>query len=98
MIYHVLQKNCWEAALKQGYYAPVSLEKEGFIHHSTQEQVAGVLQRYYQGQTDLLLLHIDENRLLAPLVYELSPSINEVFPHLYGRLNLDAVVELADIP
>ena len=56
-----------------------------------------MLQRYYKNATGLLLLHVDENKLAAELKYELSPSVNELFPHLYGRLNLDAVVETANL-
>ncbi|MES2850111.1 MAG: DUF952 domain-containing protein [Bacteroidota bacterium] len=97
MIYHVVSKNAWQQALQQGYYEAPSFSTEGFIHCSRKEQVAGVLQRYYKNVTDLLLLHIDESKLIAELKYELSTSINEEFPHLYGRLNVDAVVEVSEI-
>lgn len=94
MIYHVVNKPNWEKALQQGFYEHPSLAIEGFIHTSKKEQVQGVMERYYSGQTDLLLLHIDEDKLTAPLVYELAPSVKQEFPHIYGRLNLDAVVEV----
>lgn len=93
MIYHVVTKSNWEKALQAGYYEAESLALEGFIHTSRENQVAGVLERYYKGQNDLLLLHIDETKLAAPLKYELAPSVNEEFPHIYGRLNLDAVIK-----
>ena len=97
MIYHVVTQQAWEEAKVQGWYAAASLDTEGFIHNSKQEQVAGVLDRYYKGQKDLLLLHIDETKLTAPLKYELAPSVNEEFPHIYGRLNLEAVCEVTPI-
>lgn len=97
MIYHVVQKNKWQAAVKQGFYEADSLKQEGFIHLSKQEQLKGVLQRYYKNLEDLLLLHIDEAKLTAELKYELSPSVNQLFPHLFGRLNLDAVTEITAI-
>jgi uncharacterized protein (DUF952 family) len=97
MIYHVVHKSKWEAALLQGFYEADSLTSEGFIHLSTKEQVAAVLKRYYQGQTDLLLLHVDETKLTAELKYELAPSVNELFPHLFGRLNIDAVIDVTNI-
>ena len=93
MIYHVLQGTLWKTALSQGFYEADSLATEGFIHASREEQVAGVLDRYYKGQTDLVLLHIDESKLTAELKYERSPSINESFPHIYGRLNTNAVIK-----
>lgn len=93
MIYHVIDKKIWENAVQQGYYEAPSLHTEGFIHAGRQEQVAGVLERYYKGKTDLLLLHIDESKLTAPLKFELAPSVNEMFPHIFGPLNTDAVVQ-----
>ena len=91
MIYVVTADN-WKAALAQGYYAADSLATEGFIHTSKESQVKGVLERYYQNQTNLLLLQIDETKLTAELKFELAPSVNEEFPHIYGRLNIDAVI------
>jgi uncharacterized protein (DUF952 family) len=94
MIYHVTNKNTWNAAVKNGFYETPSLKSEGFIHCSGQGQVAGVLDRYYQGQTDLVKLCIDPSKLTNPLIYELAPSVNEEFPHVYGFINLDAVIKV----
>lgn len=98
MIYHVTTKAAWEQALQNGFYETASLQTEGFIHNSTQQQVSGVLDRYYKNVTDLLLLHIDESKLTSPLKYELAPSVNEEFPHIFGPINLDAVVETEGLP
>ena len=97
MIYHIVTEEIWQNALQQGFYEADSLTKEGFIHTSMATQVAGVLERYYTGQSNLLLLHIDEEKLTAPLKYELAPSVNEEFPHIYGRLNVEAVVKVEKI-
>jgi uncharacterized protein (DUF952 family) len=97
MIYHVTTQANWESAMTQGYYSVDSLALEGFIHCSKKEQVEGVLKRYYQGVINLLLLTIDPSRVSAPLEYELAPSVNEEFPHIYGTLNLDAVVNIEKI-
>ena len=94
MIFHVVKNTDWQKAVAQGFYTSPSLAAEGFIHTSKKEQVAGVIERYYANQKDLLLLHIDENKLTAPLIYELAPSVNEEFPHVYGSINLDAVVDV----
>ena len=94
MIYHVVNRVNWQKAVQQGFYEAASLATEGFIHTSKAEQVAGVLQRYYKNEKDLLLLHIDEHKLTSPFTYEFSASVNEEFPHIYGRLNLDAVIKV----
>ena len=97
MIYHVITNTDWQNALENGFYEAGSLVTEGFIHTSKENQVKGVLDRYYLNQTDLLLLHINEEKLTSELKYEVAPSTNEVFPHIYGRLNLDAVVKTSKI-
>ena len=97
MIYHVISNAGWQKALLEGFYEADSLAKEGFIHASKEDQVAGVIQRFYKDKTDLILLHIDENKLTAELKYELAPSINEEFPHIFGRLNTDAVVKTSTL-
>lgn len=93
MIYHVTTKENWEKAVAAGFYEAPSLHTEGFIHNSTAAQVQGVLERYYAGQSKLVLLHIAETKLIAELKYELAPSVNEMFPHIFGVINLDAIIK-----
>ena len=97
MIYHVTTKEAWKSAQQNGYYEAPSLKTEGFIHCSEAAQVPGVLERYYSGKKDLVKLVLDTGKLTAPLKYELAPSVNEKFPHIYGRINLDAVVGTEEI-
>jgi uncharacterized protein (DUF952 family) len=97
MIYHITTPQLWESALQKGYFEAPSLHSEGFIHTSRQQQVQGVLNRYYSGNKSLLLLHIDENKVISEIKYELAPSVNEEFPHIYGKLNLDAVIKVSEI-
>jgi len=97
MIYHVLSKLNWQKAMQQGFYEAESLAAEGFIHASKEEQVTGVLERYFKGQAGLVLLHIDEHKLTSPFTYVFSSSVNEEFPHIFGKLNLDAVLKIQEI-
>jgi uncharacterized protein (DUF952 family) len=97
MIYHITTQANWNVAMMQGYYSADSIALEGFIHCSKKEQVEGVLKRYYKGVKDLILLTIDPSKVTALLKYELAPSVNEEFPHIYGTLNLDAVVNIENI-
>jgi uncharacterized protein (DUF952 family) len=96
-IYHVTTQKKWDEALAKGQYEADTLESEGFMHCSTEAQVAGVLERYYQGQSGLVKLKIIKEKVERPLIFELAGSINEVFPHIHGALNLDAVVEVIKI-
>ena len=93
------------AAQKSGEYRALSLQNEGFIHCSTAQQIVQVADSFYGGRHGLVLLVIDPQRLRPDLRWEppahpnpqadLPPS-EELFPHLYGPLNLDAVVKVLD--
>ena len=93
-IYHVTTKQEWETAMLKGYYTVPTLESEGFIHCCAEEQVNGVMKRYYAGKKELVKLAIDTGKLISRLKYELVPSVNEHFPHVYGPINLDAVLDV----
>ncbi|MCA6440635.1 MAG: DUF952 domain-containing protein [Sediminibacterium sp.] len=93
-IYHITSSAQWELAKVKGYYEADSIAKEGFIHCSTAKQVAGVLERYYLGRTDLVKLTINPEKLAYPLKFDFADSVNEYFPHIYGTLNLSAVEKI----
>jgi uncharacterized protein (DUF952 family) len=91
-VYHIASEKTWLEALEFGEYLHPSLGTEGFIHCSTRSQVIATANRYFQGQDGLVLLAIDPNLAASEIRYE--PSSGEEYPHLYGPLNLDAVVEV----
>jgi uncharacterized protein (DUF952 family) len=97
IIYHVTTAAEWKSAQEQGIYIAPSLASEGFIHCSEAGQVEGVLQRYFAGKAGLIKLSIDTEKLTSRLQYDVSPSINEAFPHVYGPVNLDAVIATSNI-
>ncbi len=90
-IFHIVGLKEWENATKVGSYRASSLDTEGFIHCSKRDQVAGVLERYYRNQSGLLILEIEEERVSSPLKLENTLGGKELFPHLYGPLNVSAV-------
>lgn len=94
LIYHITTAENWNTAKSNGYYEAPSLHSEGFIHCSMEQQVEAVIERYFKGQTNLLKLVIDPNLLENRVVMEEAPSLKEEFPHIYGRINLDAVIDV----
>ncbi len=94
MIYHITHQSNWEEALEARSYTADSLTSEGFIHCSKLEQLQCTANRYYQGQSGLVLLCIDEERLTAPVKYENTTGGEELFPHIYGPINPSAVTTL----
>jgi uncharacterized protein (DUF952 family) len=103
MILHITSRAEWDEAQARGAYVAPSLEAEGFIHCSTENQVSHVANAFYRGRTDLLLLEIDESKLKPELKWEApaGPPANgisesDLFPHVFGPINLDAVASVLD--
>ncbi len=94
IIYHVTTAAEWNAAKEKGFYESPSLKLEGFIHCSQEHQVAAVLERYFAGIKDIVKLVIDTDKLNSRFVFEWSPSTEDTFPHVYGTINTEAVVDI----
>ena len=92
LIFHLTYKEAWAAAKPTGEYAAASLLEEGFIHCSKDiPQLLKVAARLFPGETGLMVLDVDLDKLRPPLKHEPSRS-GEIYPHIYGMLNADAVV------
>ena len=90
MLYHILATADWSERTET-YFSP-TFESDGFIHCSTAQQVEGVARRLFSGRDDLLVLTIDPGRLRSQVRYENLEGGEEQFPHIYGPLNVDAVI------
>ncbi len=95
-ILHITTRAGWEAAQQAGSYRGDTLDTEGFIHCSIPQQVVRTANAFFHGQNDLVLLLINPQKLRSELRYE--PSDGDLFPHIYGPLNLDAVVRVVMFP
>jgi uncharacterized protein (DUF952 family) len=97
LIYKILSVADWEAAQQAGRFdGSADDRRDGFIHFSDRGQVIGTAAKYFAGQSGLLLLTVDPGRL-ADLRWERSRD-DALFPHLYGPLELNAVVRVDRLP
>jgi len=91
-ILHIAPRVAWEAAKQAGVYAGDTLASEAFIHCSALTEVMSVADARFQGRTDLIVLVIDARRVGPEVRWEEADG--QVFPHIYGPLNLDAVFKV----
>jgi uncharacterized protein (DUF952 family) len=95
VLFHLSTREAWQRAVAIGDYLAPSLEDEGFIHLSTEDQWPGVRARFFADAIDLVLLVIDASRLRHEIRYELADG--EQYPHLYGPLDVSAVIEAREL-
>jgi uncharacterized protein (DUF952 family) len=107
IIFHITQGDRWQSAQAAGSYRTESLDTENFIHCSTAAQVIHVANKFYAGQTGLMLLCIDTDKIQAEVRFEPpinpkthlpEPGVDEYFPHIYGALNADSVIKAVNFP
>jgi uncharacterized protein (DUF952 family) len=93
-VYKICPEAALEEARKSGRFdGSADDARDGFIHLSAGHQVAGTLAKYFAGQGDLVLLAIDPDQLGERLRWETSRG-GELFPHLYGTLDLAHVISV----
>jgi uncharacterized protein (DUF952 family) len=96
-ILHATTRTAWFTAQKSGEYAADSLAGEGFIHCSKADQILHVADFVFAGQHGLVLLVIDPACLSSELRWDPGVDLaTELFPHIYGPINLDAVVDVLE--
>ena len=94
VILHVARHEEWEKAKLEGIYRGYTLDSQGFIHCSTSKQIVKVANALFRGQKGLLLLYIAKRKVQSEIRYE-SAGSEELYPHIYGPLNIDAVIKVA---
>jgi uncharacterized protein (DUF952 family) len=97
VLVHLCPSDEWSSAKVQGELRPESLASVGFVHLSRPEQVHLPANRLYRGRHDLVLLHIDPDRLDSPIRWEPGMATDPesmLFPHLYGALPVGAVISV----
>ena len=91
-IYHFISEPDLELYLTDGTLQVPSLHLQGFIHCSRAEQVVGVANTISPGRNDMVLLEIEDSKVIPTIVYENLEGGEKLFPHIYGPLNEDAII------
>lgn len=96
LVYKILRAHEWAVFDAAGFFAgsPDDL-RDGFIHLSAAEQVAGTLARYFGDDDDLVFLTLDAGALGSQMRWEMSRN-GVLFPHLYRPLERGDVIAAVD--
>ena len=96
LAYHGTTKKYFDSLDPAQPYVPEPYASEGFIHTTEGREAASItLTKYYKASGEpWVVLYIDKDRVTSPVRYD-DPA--EVFPHIYGPLNRDAIIAVMDI-
>ena len=94
VILHIVKREQWEKAKSEGVYRGDTLDSQGFIHCSTSKQTVKVANALFRAQKGLMLLYIATSKVQPKIRYE-SAGSEELYPHICGPLNIDAVIKVA---
>src|SRR5215467_10809992 len=98
LIYKILSAAEWQAAERVGVFKGAGIDiNDGFIHFSTAEQAAETASKHFTGQTGLVLVAVDADKLGAALKWEVSRG-GQLFPHLYASLVTRDVTWVKPLP
>jgi glutathione S-transferase len=92
-IFHLATPADWAVALESGLVAPPSLASEGFVHCSTEEQLASTIERHFSGAAELRVLRLAIDPLDPDVRWEESRP-GEAYPHVYRAIAVDEVIEV----
>ncbi|PSB09870.1 DUF952 domain-containing protein [Pleurocapsa sp. CCALA 161] len=96
--YHITSVTEWQEAKTTGEYKPKGFAQEQFIHLSYSHQLLTVANRFYAAQNGLVILVIDSSRIKDGLIEENLEGGIELYPHFYGVLPIDAVIDAIAFP
>jgi uncharacterized protein (DUF952 family) len=98
IVYKLLSASEWRAAVAAGTYGGSSDDaRDGFIHLSAADQLAGTAAKHFKDKPDLVLVALDADRLGTALRWEPSRG-GALFPHLYGALDPAAALSVIPAP
>ncbi|TDO99827.1 cupin domain-containing protein [Marinomonas balearica] len=103
-VFHIVLENQASKILQSTTYTAPSLSTDGFVHFCSFHQVGSVVKEFYRDQKNLKLLVIDVSLLRSELRYEIPDgnklsysSTEDLYPHLYGSLNVDAIIDVMEL-
>lgn len=98
IIYKILTEQDWRDAVRAGHYAGSADDaRDGFIHLSAADQLAGTAAKHFKGHTGLVLVALDAAKQGSALRWEPSRG-GALFPHLYGPLDVSAAISVTPAP
>jgi len=90
-IYLLSSQAEYQQAKAVGFLVRDSLTSEGFIHAAPNNQLTRLANKYHKNTQHPLIISVDKKLIEAEVKWEAATG--GLYPHIYGTLNMDAVVD-----
>jgi uncharacterized protein (DUF952 family) len=91
--YKVLTREQLNELEQEGSFAGAPIDiGDGYIHLSTADQLGETIEKHFAGQRDLQIVAVDVDALGDAVKWETARG-GALFPHVYGPLTLDVVID-----
>ncbi|HSX37592.1 MAG TPA: DUF952 domain-containing protein [Chlamydiales bacterium] len=88
-LYKVLTLDDWAKSREEVHLSSMDAD---FIHFSTEEQLSGIIAKYWSGVSEYVVLKVETSKLRGELILEANPGGTNKYYHLYhGSIPLSAV-------
>lgn len=95
-IYHIMRQTEWHENPRENF-RPASLVKQSFIHCCTKDQILDVIRQWFPREKNLLVMEIETDKLISNLKFENLEKGTELFPHIYGPINTEAIIQIKEL-
>ena len=89
-----MKEKAWNKVKHKKLFGKEDIKRWGFVHCSTVEYFWRVAPNFKNVDEPLILICIDENKLTSEIRYEDSDNCGRYYPHIYGEINIDSVVQV----
>ena len=100
IVYRLLTRDEWTAAVQLGHYPPTDLDRSsGFIHLSTLSQSLDTANLFFSSTPSLLLMQLPTSSLSPHLVWDWVPARSSHLPHYHQpHIGLSLITQLTELP
>lgn len=92
-----MEKSYYDKIKERSIFGESLICEDGFIHGCFKEQFHLIAPRFKGKEEDYIVMIIDTDRLISEVKLEYSSSLKQDFPHIYGKINKEAVVDVKSL-
>lgn len=92
-----MEKSYYEKIKEKSIFGESLICDKGFIHGCFKEQFHLIAPRFKGRENEYIVMLLDSDKLISEVKLEFSSSLQQNFPHIYGKVNKEAVMDVKSL-